>query len=217
MNYLAHALPFLDRPYYAAGTCVPDWLAVFDRGTRMRVPAVEPLLRDDDPLTVAVAGGILQHLRDDAKFHDTRAFMETNLALTVLARDALQGESDFRPGFLGHLLVEVLLDATLAAEDPRRLTAFYAALGQVDPPLVHAVVNRAARRPAVHLADFIAEFLRHGVLWDYLEDGKLLGRLGQVMQRVGLAALPAEFAAILPAARRIVAARRVELLDGIPT
>ena len=28
MNYFAHALPFLDDPYLAAGTGVPDWLSV---------------------------------------------------------------------------------------------------------------------------------------------------------------------------------------------
>ena len=31
MNYFAHALPFLDRPYFVAGTAVPDWLTVADR------------------------------------------------------------------------------------------------------------------------------------------------------------------------------------------
>ena len=31
MNYFAHALPFLDQPYFMAGTAVPDWLTVVDR------------------------------------------------------------------------------------------------------------------------------------------------------------------------------------------
>ena len=36
MNYFAHALPFLDSPYFAAGTAVPDWLNVVDRRVRCR-------------------------------------------------------------------------------------------------------------------------------------------------------------------------------------
>jgi hypothetical protein len=41
-------------------------------------------------------------------------------------------------------------------------------------------------------------------------------RLNQVMRRVGFPPLPAELAEILPPARRLIARRRRELLDGIP-
>jgi hypothetical protein len=57
MNYLAHALPFLDDPYFVAGTAVPDWLMVADRRVRMRPRYVEPWTRDADPLVAAVARG----------------------------------------------------------------------------------------------------------------------------------------------------------------
>ena len=109
MNYLAHAIPFLDEPYFAAATGVPDWLTVVDRRMRLRSKQVEPFLEDPDPQVVAVAGGVLQHLRDDIRFHGTRVFSELSLKLTVTARDALGGETGMRPAFLGHLLVEVLL------------------------------------------------------------------------------------------------------------
>ena len=79
MNYFAHALPFLDRPYFVAGTAVPDWLAVADRKVRLRSKHVEAFLDDADPYVAEVAAGILQHLRDDARFHATRAFAETSL------------------------------------------------------------------------------------------------------------------------------------------
>jgi hypothetical protein len=41
-------------------------------------------------------------------------------------------------------------------------------------------------------------FRSQRILWDYLEDGKLLVRVSQVMRRVGLAELPGDFGAILP-------------------
>jgi hypothetical protein len=216
VNYLAHALPFLEDPYFTAGTGVPDWLSVVDRGVRVRATLAEPLLGDGDRATAAVAGGVLQHLRDDARFHESRAFAELMLDLTARARDALGGERGFRPGFLGHLLVEVLLDAALAAEDTRRLDRYYAALEAVDAPFVEQAVNRMARRPTDRLAALIFGFRRHRILWDYLEDGKLLGRLGQVMRRVKMEPLPEDFGRVLPAARRLVAARAGELLEGIP-
>ena len=73
-----------------------------------------------------------------------------------------------------------------------------------------------AARPTERLAFFIELFRRERVLWDYLEDGKLMVRLNQVMRRVGLDVLPDTFAALLPAARKLVAQRKNALLEGIP-
>jgi len=216
MNYFAHALPFLDRPYFVAGTAVPDWLTVADRKVRLRSKHVEAFRDDSDQSVAAVAGGILQHLRDDAQFHATRAFAETSLELTARVRDALGGETGLRPAFLGHLLVELLLDAALAADDPSRVTAYYRVLDDVDALLVEAAVNRMAPQPTGRLAVFIDLFRRERILWDYLKDGKLMVRLNQIMRRVQLEPLPGEFAAVLPAARKLVTERKRLLLEGIP-
>ncbi|MGA2033112.1 MAG: hypothetical protein ABSG68_12710 [Thermoguttaceae bacterium] len=215
MNYLAHALPFLDDPYFAAGTAVPDWLMVVDRRVRVRSKQAEPFLGDPDPICAAVAGGTLQHILDDRRFHESRSFAETSLALAVSARDALQGESSFRPGFLGHLLVEVLLDAALAAEQPAQVESYYRALETVDAAAVQHAVNRMASRSTARLAPMISAFCRARILWDYLEDDKLLVRLNQVMRRLTFDPLPDGFADILPAARQLVGQRRGELLPRV--
>ncbi len=216
MNYFAHALPFLDRPYFLAGTGVPDWLTVADRQVRLRSKTVEPFCDDPDPCVAAVAGGILQHLRDDARFHGTRAFAETSLELTVAARDVLAGETGMRPSFLGHLLVELLLDATLIADDPDQVVAYYQALEMVDSQRIEEAVNRIAPRRTERLAVFVDLYCAERILCNYLEDDRLLFRLNQVMRRVGLAALPDEFSGLLPSARKLVAQRRESLLAGIP-
>jgi hypothetical protein len=236
MNYFAHALPFLNRPNFMAGTGVPDWLMVADRQVRLRSKHVEAILGkmgtghsqdggfvgyeqvglEPVPIFSEVAAGILQHLRDDAQFHRTRAFAETSLAMTVEARDALGRETGLRPFFLGHLLVEVLLDSALIADDPDRLSTYYRVLERVDGERIQAAVNRMAPRPTRRLARFIELFRRERVLWDYLEDAKLMVRLGQILRRVRLAALPDRFVAMLPAARALVERRKCELLEGIP-
>jgi len=238
----AHALPFLDRPYFLAGTGVPDWLTVADRQVRLRSKHAEAFRHDPDPRLAAVAGGILQHLRDDARFHATRAFAETSLELTARVRNILGGGKGdrhrlperpdqpsvgarcfaqtepvpFSAAFLGHLLVELLLDAALIADDPGRLSAYYHALGEVDAGQVEAAVNRMSPRPTRRLAIFIGHFHRERILCDYLEDDKLMVRLNQVMRRVRLARLPDELAALLPAARKLVTERKDALLEGIP-
>ncbi len=217
MNYFAHALPFLDRPYFAAGTGVPDWLTVVDRRVRLRSKHVQPFLEDTDEQIASVAGGVLQHISDDARFHNSRAFAETSLELTARARDALGGERGMRPSFLGHLLVEVLLDASLLADNPGKMEEYYAVLESVDPMLIKRAVNRMATRRTDRLAEMILRFCRERILADYAEDGKLMVRLNQVMRRVRLAELPDGFAALLPGTRRLVDSRKAELLEGVPT
>lgn len=216
MNYLAHALPFLDDPYFAAGTAVPDWLTVADRAARLRPKYVEPWTGDADPEVAAVARGVRQHLRDDSRFHKTRAFAETSLELSAMARQRMGPEAGLAASFLGHLLVELLLDAALIEEQPGRLGAYYATLARVDLRRVEAAVNRFATQPTQRLAVFAAHFSAARILSDYAEDAKLLVRVDQVMRRVGLESLGDRLADVLPYARRLVAQRRNELLEGIP-
>lgn len=216
MNYLAHAFPFFDEPYFVAGTGVPDWLKVADRGVRMRAKNVAPFAASADPVAAGVARGVLQHLRDDARFHATRAFAETSLELSAAVRRVVGDERGLVPGALGHLLVELLLDAALAAEAPGRLEAYYQALGKADFARVEAAVNCLAARPTARLAEFMALFFQARILSDYAEDAKLMVRVNQVMRRLKVEPVDDSLAAIFPYARQLVARRRHELLEGIP-
>jgi hypothetical protein len=217
VNYFAHALPFLDDAWFAAATGVPDMLMVVDRRVRLRSKHVLPFVDNPDAMTATVARGLLQHFRDDAVFHDTRAFAELSLELTVMSRDVMGNPPGLGPPFLGHLLVELLLDAALVAENPARLDAYYRALESVDGGEIQRALNRMAPRATERLAAMFSAICRERFLWDYLEDAKLWRRLNQVMRRVGLEPLPERFQQILPDARRMVAARQGELLEGIPS
>jgi hypothetical protein len=217
MNYLAHGFPYVDDPYFLAGTAIPDWLGVVNRRMRVRSKQVAPFVNHGDPRVAALAGGILQHHADDRWFHQTRAFAELNLQLTVAVRDVLSQEEGFRPSFLGHILVEILLDATLIVDDPSRLDDYYAALEQIEAGYVAQVVNEElATCESPLLAGFIAKFCSVRFLYDYVQDEKLLFRLNQVMGRVKLPPLPDALLEILPPARRDVRRRRDELLAGLP-
>jgi hypothetical protein len=214
MNYFAHARRFLDRPYFAAGTGVPDWLSVVDRRVRVRQKHAEPFLTHDDEIVRAVAGGIIQHLIDDDWFHRTRAFGELSWQFTVSCRDALPGDDGLRPRFLGHILVELLLDDALSKENPELLDAYHDMLDGIDPSAVRNAVNLIAPRPAEHLAYMIDQFRKLRILEDYADDDRLLKRLNQVMKRVKLQPLPETFKNVFPDARQAVTERKDELLEG---
>ena len=222
MNYFAHGRNFIDDPWLLAGTAVPDWLNVSDRGVRVRAAHAQPLVDADDPRTAALARGIAQHHFDDGWFHQTAAFAELSWGFAARLRDVLEPDEGMRPSFLGHILVEILLDATLIEAEPDRLHSYYRAMGEVDAAHVQAVVNRAAPRTATRLAEFVPLFVREGFLWDYADDGKLCYRLNQVMRRVRLPALGEGLKTFLPEARRAVQERQQDLLtpsdspNGIP-
>lgn len=204
MNYFAHAYPFLDEPYFVAGTSVPDWLNVVDRRVRCRKRHAEPFCRDAGRDVAQLARGIVRHHQDDDAFHKTRAFTELSLTLAGDIRTRLADDTALRPGFLGHILVEILLDAALIETHPTALETFYDRLARVDPCLVARSVGRMTGRNIDALAGWIERFLAERFLFDYTDDAKLLRRLNQVMQRVGLPLLGEELMDLLPSGRERV-------------
>jgi hypothetical protein len=204
MNYFAHAIRFLDRPYFLAGTALPDWLSVVDRRVRLRARRVQPFCTGGDAPAAEVAAGVLQHLADDAWFHKTPAFAVSTAQLTILFRAALPADDGHRPAFLGHILTEMLLDAVLIERHPGRLADFYAALGQLDPRVVEETANLMAATTTNRLQAFIPLFAQERFLADYLDSQRLLWRLNQILCRVRLHPLPSGVATSLDEARRIV-------------
>jgi hypothetical protein len=152
---------------------VPDWLNVVARRVKARAKHARAFAADDDAGVAAVAKGIVQHHADDAWFHQSHAFAELSWQFTVLIRDALPADDGLRPSFLGHILVEILLDASLIAKSPNELEAYYRALGDVDARWLEATVARMATGHPQSLAEFVPLFLRERFLWDYLDDAEL--------------------------------------------
>jgi hypothetical protein len=214
VNYFAHALPHLDRPYFLAGTALPDWLSVIDRKLRLRPRMLEPYCESDDDIIRELALGAMQHLDDDGWFHCTRGFAETTAELGLLFRTRLQGSDGFRCGFLGHIVTELLIDAALIDRAPDQLAVYYEQMAMVYPDQVAKTVEQIAGRPAERLAEFIALYLQERILADYGTDEDLLRRLNQVLRRVKLSPLPHEATLWIAEARLRVTARLPELLPG---
>ena len=212
MNYFAHALRFLDRPYFVAGTAVPDWLSVVDRQVRVRAKLIEPhLLNDGSPLA-EVAAGAWQHLHDDGWFHATRAFFEVSTSLAVRFREVVGPDDSHRTSFLGHIVTELLIDAELIERHPGQIERYYEVLASIEPLKVQQAVNAMAKVSTECLAPLIPRFIDERFLPDYLSDERLMRRLNQVLHRVKLPPLPAEAESVLRLARPLIRDRMSELL-----
>lgn len=212
MNYFAHGRGFLDQPFMVAGVSLPDWLNVVDRKIRVRSRHATPHVEDDDPTVADFARGVVQHHHDDHWFHQTRAFVETSLAFAQQLRELLPDDQGMRPSFLGHILVELLLDSVLIQESPEQLDRYYAVMDELPAERVASIAERLAGKPIPGLARFIPLFCRERFLYDYQEDEKLLKRINRVLVRVRLSTLPSTVLDFFATARCEVARRRDELL-----
>lgn len=220
MNFLAHAYGRLDHalgPHYLAGLALPDWLGVLRGRVKCRARTAAPWVDHADPRLAALAQGVMQHHADDAWFHATPAFAELSLELAKTLRVALADRTGMRPWFLGHVLLEMLLDAELMRRDPDLVEGYYNQMRSADPAHIAAGTALMIGQPVDGLAGLIDRFIAMRFLADYAEDTGLIFRLGQVAQRVGLETVPPELAAWAPAMRALVASRADDLLTPVAT
>lgn len=218
MNYLAHGYQFLDQPFFLAGTAVPDWLSVVNRKVRVRGRLVQPVVAATTcPDTRAIGLGILQHHSDDDAFHRLAHFMQLEAELSVQFRRQMPDRFDHRPGFLGHIVVELMLDALLATMDGTLLDRYYAALQSVRAQMIEDTVNLMANQTTDRLAWFIQRFHEEKFLYDYLDDHRMLLRLNQVLKRVKLLPLAADAVEVLAYARRLLQQHGPKLLQAMET
>lgn len=212
MNYFCHALNHLDRPYFVAGTAIPDWLSVADRQVRFRPQHLVPHADASGTILAEIASGTLQHLQDDDWFHATRGFFEVTTEIASMFRSALGTDGEYHCGFLGHVGMELLLDAALIERYPRHFDRYYEIVTRIDPMIIQDCVNRMARSPTENLARFIILFQAAQFLRDYATDERLLRRLNQVLFRVKLKPLPDQSVVVLGKARVLVQSRIRDLL-----
>lgn len=212
MNFLCHAIPHLDQPLLAAATGIPDWMSMVDRKIRARSRFALPHFDSDDESLAQVARGIVMHHDDDRWFHATEAFVTTNMELSLQLRDQLPGDKGFRPSFVGHILIEMLLDAQWLRTNPDFGKRYYETVSSVSAEEIQRCVNIVTGKPTEGLAPVIERFAKIQFLYDYLDNDTLLMRLNQVMSRVGLTQLPPSIKDWLPDADRMVESRRVQLL-----
>jgi hypothetical protein len=185
-----------------------------NRKVRLRPKALQPFLDHPDAFVSALATGAQRHLDDDGWFHSTRGFAEVTAELGLLFRQRLNGSDGFRCGFLGHLALELLLDAILWEQYPAAMDHYYELIASIDPARVEDVVTEIAGVRPERLAYFIDLYREEQILRDYADDNRLLRRLNQVLRRVTLSPLPETAADWLAEARQIVRARVADVLPA---
>lgn len=212
MNCFAHAIDYLDDPWFAIGTCMPDWLSMVDRKVRLRPKHIDPACDDSGGPADQLARGIKQHWEDDEWFHRTVAFHEVTSEVGVLFKNAHGSEDRFRSGFVGHIATEMLIDAVLSERNPGAMDRYYEAVESVEAAQVESQINSFGAKPTDRMQYFMQRYLEEQFLRDYEDNERCLYRLNRVLERVRLVALPDAACAQIGAAREIVRDRCDDLL-----
>lgn len=210
MNYFAHAFRFLDNPYFLAGTSLPDWLSVVNRRARLRKPMLIAHLESADERVRQLVGGVVQHLEDDVRFHNSPAFGEVLIQVVRTIHPVVNAQG-VPLTFLSHLIAEILFDAVLLQRFPGGAARYYASLDQVDSMWIETTTDAILGQRVDHLSAFVRLFCKERILDDYNDDEMTFVRMNQVMTRLKLPALPKSLQQILPQLRQIVAARENDL------
>jgi hypothetical protein len=219
LNYLSHTYLFLDDPYFVAGACTPDWVRVLGKSFRAPRKRAEELLKttyEVDDVTARYWRGIVQHHVDDEWFHCNESFVMLSAKLAVELGRIHGREQSARSMFLGHIVIELLLDSKLTELQPWLLDKFYASLLSLDREQLQSFAERVVGKALPDMAHFIGRFHDEKFLADYSNDVRLLHRLNQVMKRVGLPPLGDETLAWIARSRQLVDESFDELLPRRP-
>lgn len=211
MNYLAHALPVLGDPWLVAGTSLPDWLRAVDRRARVRPDTLHAIAVDVGSHAARVKAGALKHHDDDQRFHSDARF-EALTEQAVLAIRALSPEPRLRASTLGHIVVEMLLDACIEEAHPGSTARYYAALAELDAVELAAIAQRLSGRPLPSFASLLPRFARARFLFSYATDDGVVGCLEGVCHRTGMPMPPDGTNDVIAQLRPQVRAAATELL-----
>jgi hypothetical protein len=212
VNYLAHAYQHLHRPYFMAGTALPDWMNVIDRKNRARRHRAQPVTGHMDPEIAEFALGVVQHHEDDQWFHTSESFIHLSSRFAAELKGLLGADLGHQAAFVGHISVELLLDAELITRNERLLDGYYNNLAQLNAAKLVAAAGLICPSPVPELALLVPRFIDERFLADYTSDQGLCRRLNGVMRRVNLPPLPQSVIDWLAVSRRCVADRTDDLL-----
>lgn len=204
MNYLAHGLFLLDRPWALAGAALPDWLRVIDKKARLHPHKLLAHVSLDARESELLHGAIRHH-DDDRAFHTDERFEELSDTITRALRARGPQDPRLRASAFGHIVAEMLLDAALMERDAALLDRYYDALADVDAELVAAFARRVTHRTLLPLPTLIDRFRASRFLDAYRTDDGLFDCVQGLCRRAGLPPPPEVLKDVITKARPLAA------------
>ncbi len=190
MNFLAHF--YLDRhhpsSFFVVGAATPDLLSIYNSGLRIKASHVDHLSDERrshvDPMLIE---GLERHFHADRVFHSSPLFASETKYFSSVLKAAFPEQDIARKYFVAHIILELLLDKVLIADNPTLLPAYYKHFEALKPfEVVTKGTEEVAKHPLPNYEAFLEKFVDNQYLYHYKEYDHLIYILRRLLRRVGV-------------------------------
>jgi acyl carrier protein phosphodiesterase len=183
MNFLAHF--YFDgvdgAPSYNLGLVLPDLMGMVRRGWKLKQSHLQNHVI---PVHKAIASGASAHLQMDDWFHKTDFFIRGRSLVKATLEEAGVTYPPYRPGFLSHVLLELLLDRLIVLHYTSMVSKFYRELAIVSVDWVRSFFESINLTFDDNFPAFFTQFINNQFAFRYAYDTPLLEALNQIAKRV---------------------------------
>lgn len=145
---------------------------------------VHQLLPEIDEKEESFKHGISLHVRADAIWHNSDYFkFKTELIGDVL-RDFEFYEKPYRPFFMTHVMLEILLDRMLLLQKPDLATGMYNSLEGLEKQWIIQLFSN--EKLSENMPKFVSNFTDSRYVYKYSDNAHFIYALNRLFKRVGL-------------------------------
>lgn len=182
MNFLSHFYLTQGQPspYYTLGSVLPDLLRIHNSEWKVHLK-IQPDTKSPE-LNELLRGWHL-HVESDRLFHNSPYFHQHTQAIRIQIRTILS-RKPFRPFFLAHISLELLLDHLLLTAGQVDPELFYSRLEECDPRTLDQFFDHVGIPKHQTFYPFYKNFCQIRYLNDYRKMDNLAYAINQIGKRV---------------------------------
>lgn len=185
MNFLSHF--YLDRKVedapFIVGVCTPDLVSLYSREIRIKHL---PILPAHSPNYISFIQGIERHFKADKVFHSSDFFLQESHIVGDFLKQHFKDKGLKRSFFVAHVLVELMIDKVLIAQDKQLIPDFYAHFHQIGHLNIADMTQIAVAKEIDAYPAFIQKFLQNEYLYHYSDQDYIIYVLQRIVRRVGI-------------------------------
>lgn len=191
MNLVAHF--YLDRQrvnsYFAVGAATPDLLSIYNSRLRIKERHLKRLSEEEaGRVAPPFMEGLQKHFFADGVFHTSPLFHSETKRVSNLLIDYFPDLNIERKFFIGHILLELVLDKVLINQHPGILDSYYGHFESLQPfREVRKSLQIAVGHELPNYERYMTRFLRRRYLYDYAEPEHISWLLRRILRRVRIA------------------------------
>lgn len=178
MNFLSHhTVHAIENPEFNFGLLFPDFLGIISRSYKLK-----QFKKDFSKERPSLLLGIAHHELADGIWHESSFFKnKCSLIKSVLASYGFN-ERPFRPFFMSHVMLEILLDRAIVQASEDHADQMYRSLDAIDTDLIQQIsrVNEAT----AEFGKFFASFRSNRYVFSYADNEMFIYALNRLFSRV---------------------------------